>query len=212
MFVLTAKHGQSPADYAKLKKIGDTVSGTLGALVGGGSDAITGNNLGNGQATTDDVAFVWLNDQTSRTAAVTALQNNASCPTVDSSSKVILGNSVSQGICTDNGGRVTDLSVNQIFGDPANGRTPDIMVQPNSGVIYSTSGKKDMEHGGFAPDDGHVALVVSYSGLRGETVHERVQTTQVAPTIIKALGLDPALLQSVQVEGTKVLPELFEHR
>jgi len=33
LFILTAKHGQSPADYSKLKKIGNTVSGVLGALV-----------------------------------------------------------------------------------------------------------------------------------------------------------------------------------
>jgi hypothetical protein len=32
---------------------------------------------------------------------------------------------------------------------------------------------------------------------------------QVAPTILKALGLDPNALQSVVMEGTEVLPGLF---
>jgi hypothetical protein len=105
---------------------------------------------------------------------------------------------------------VTDLTtVPNKFGDPANGRTPDIMVQPNPGVIYSKSTAKDMEHGGFAPDDSNVALLVSHPDLRQQTVSNQVTTTQVAPTIIKALGLDPSLLQAVKKEGTRVLPRLF---
>jgi hypothetical protein len=31
---------------------------------------------------------------------------------------------------------------------------------------------------------------------------------QVAPTIVKALGLDPATLDAVKAEGTPVLPEV----
>jgi hypothetical protein len=206
LFILSAKHGQSPADYAKLKKIGDTVSGTLGGLVSPNSDPITGNNLGS-SVTTDDVAFIWLNDQSTRATAVAMLNANNYCPSVDSVTKVINGGS---GICTDNGGSVIDLSaVPNKFGDPANGRTPDIMVQPNVGVIYSKSNKKDMEHGGFAPNDGNVALLFSNPDLEKKTISERVGTTQVAPTIIKAIGLDPSLLQAVQKEGTKVLPGLF---
>jgi len=65
-----------------------------------------------------------------------------SCPTVDPETKVISGGS---GICTDNGGSVVDVSlVPNKFGDPVNGRTPDIMVQPNASVIYSKSKAKDM--------------------------------------------------------------------
>jgi hypothetical protein len=32
---------------------------------------------------------------------------------------------------------------------------------------------------------------------------------QVAPTILKALGLDPNALDAVRSEGTRVLPDLF---
>lgn len=206
LFILSAKHGQSPADYSKLKKIGNTVSSTLGSFVTNSSDPITGNNLGS-SVTTDDVAFIWLNDQSARATAVALLNANSSCPSVDPVTKVISSGS---GICTDSGGSVIDLSlVPNKFGDPANGRTPDIMVQPNVGVIYTKSKAKDMEHGGFAPNDGHVALLVSHPDLHKKTVSSVVGTTQVAPTIIKALGLDPSLLQAVQKEGTKVLPGLF---
>ena len=45
------------------------------------------------------------------------------------------------------------------------------------------------------------------SGQLG-TVTSAVETTQVAPTILQALGLDPNKLQGVQKEGTPVLPGL----
>lgn len=35
LLVVTAKHGQSPSDYSRLKKIGDRVSATVGTLIGG---------------------------------------------------------------------------------------------------------------------------------------------------------------------------------
>jgi arylsulfatase A-like enzyme len=208
LIVLSAKHGQSPADYARLLKIGHAVTNALGTYVGSGSDPVTGNNLGTGQVTDDDVAFVWLNDQTQRDAAVDALLATTACPAVNANTKIVP--SATTKICADNGGAVIDLSkVPNKFGDPALGRTPDIMVQPNPGVIYTTSSAKDMEHGGFAPDDSHLALLVSNPRIRKDSVDARVQTTQVAPTALRALGLSPRLLDAVQKEGTKVLPHLF---
>jgi hypothetical protein len=205
LVVLTAKHGQSPADHARLKKIGHAVGATLSAYVGGGSDPITGNNVGHGQVTDDDVAFVWLKDQSQRAAAKAALEASTACPPLNPATRTVA--SVVPQICADDGGSVIDLSAAPgKFGDPADGRTPDFMVQPNPGVIYSTSQSKDMEHGGFAPDDGHVALLVSQTSLEPRTVDRRVQTTQVAPTVLRALGLDPRLLQAVRKEGTRVLP------
>jgi hypothetical protein len=217
LFVISAKHGQSPADYSRLKKIGDRVSATLGTLIGGpldasgnptGVDPVTGNVAFFGQATTDDVAFVWLGDQSQRDLAVAMLQANTSCPTVDPLTKLRLSGG---GICADNGGSVLDLSkVPEKFGNPADGRTPDIMVQPNPGVVYTKSKAKDMEHGGFAPEDAHVALLVAHPRLDRKLVTSPVGTKQVAPTILKALGLEPSLLDAVRKEGTAVLPGLFE--
>ncbi len=216
LFVISAKHGQSPSDHSRLKKIGNRVSATLGTLVGGpldasgnstGVDPVTGNVAFFGQATTDDVAFVWLSDQTQRDLAMLLLKANAACPAVDAATKL---RTSGDGICADDGGAVIDLSkVPGKFGDPADGRTPDIMVQPNPGVIYSGSKAKDMEHGGFAPEDGHVALLVSHPGLDRKVVSQPVGTKQVAPTIVKALGLEPSLLDAVRKEGTAVLPGLF---
>jgi len=90
-------------------------------------------------------------------------------------------------------------------GDP---RTPDIIVQPNVGVVYTSSLKKQSEHGGFAHDDTNVMMLVSNPGLRARTVTSFVETTQVAPTILRMLGLDPNSLSAVRKEGTPALPGL----
>jgi arylsulfatase A-like enzyme len=53
-------------------------------------------------------------------------------------------------------------------------------------------------------------MLVSNPSLHAKTVTAAVETAQVAPTILAALGLDPGELQAVQIEGTAVLPGLFE--
>jgi hypothetical protein len=92
-------------------------------------------------------------------------------------------------------------------GDP---RTPDIIVAPNVGVVYTGSLKKQAEHGGFAHDDTNVMLLVSNPGIHERTVTSFVETSQVAPTILQLLGLDPKALEAVRIEGTPVLPGLDE--
>jgi arylsulfatase A-like enzyme len=85
-------------------------------------------------------------------------------------------------------------------------RTPDIIVQPNVGVVYTGSARKLAEHGGFSHDDTNVILLLSNPEFDGKTVHADVSTTQVAPTILKVLGIDPKKLDGVRLEGTPVLP------
>ena len=51
-------------------------------------------------------------------------------------------------------------------------------------------------------------MLVSNPGFEGRTIHSFVETTQVAPTILKFLGLDPDALDAVRKEGTPVLPGL----
>ncbi|HYK64037.1 MAG TPA: hypothetical protein VEY94_03755 [Patescibacteria group bacterium] len=62
------------------------------------------------------------------------------------------------------------------------------------------------EHGGFANDDTNVIMLLSNPHFKAKTVFSPVETTQVAPTILTALGLDPHELQAVKIEGTQVLP------
>jgi hypothetical protein len=69
-----------------------------------------------------------------------------------------------------------------------------------------------MEHGGFAADDTHVALLtvnganVVNNQSGGPAVTDPVRTYQVAPTILSDLGLNPRKLDSVRIEGVQVLP------
>jgi hypothetical protein len=101
------------------------------------------------------------------------------------------------------------LTPNQMtiaYRDPAkDSRTPDFMVTVNPGVVY-TSGSKIAEHGGANANDRNVALLISSPAIKPATITALVHTTQVAPTILRALGYDPAELQAVAVEGTRALP------
>ena len=81
-------------------------------------------------------------------------------------------------------------------------------MAPNVGVVYTGSSKKQSEHGGFANDDTNVMLLVSNPRLQPKTITSFVETTQIAPTVLQLLGLDPNQLQAVRIEGTPVLPGL----
>ena len=96
-------------------------------------------------------------------------------------------------------------------GLPSNGgdsRTPDIIVAPNVGVVYTGSSMKLAEHGGFAHDDTNVMLLVANPNFQASTLNTGVETAQVAPTILQVLGLPPTDLKAVPQEGTPVLPGL----
>ena len=85
---------------------------------------------------------------------------------------------------------------------------PDVFGISQVGTIYTT-GSKIAEHGGANPGDRDVPLVVYAPGtVQPGQSSNGVETTQVAPTILKMLGLSPSSLQAVQQEGTQVLPGL----
>ncbi len=100
--------------------------------------------------------------------------------------------------------------INLKFNSPlTDNATPDVLVQPIYGTIYTGSSKKNAEHGGFSFGDTNVGLIVSNPDLHSRVVKTPVATSQVAASILKALGIDPSELQSVRQEGTQVLPFLF---
>lgn len=94
------------------------------------------------------------------------------------------------------------------WNDPATDpRTPDIILKTNTGVIF-TGGSKIAEHGGLNEDDYHTALLVSGANVEPQVVKTAVLNQQVAPSILKLLGLNPRKLQAVQKEGISTLPFL----
>ena len=73
--------------------------------------------------------------------------------------------------------------------------------------MYTGGKKKIAEHGGANPQDRDVPLVVSGAPIGEHLVNSRrVGTTEIAPTILKLLGLDPNALASVRIEHTRTLP------
>jgi phosphoglycerol transferase MdoB-like AlkP superfamily enzyme len=93
-------------------------------------------------------------------------------------------------------------------GAPAgDSHAPDLIGIAQHGVVYTGGVKKIAEHGGAADDDRDVALVVSGAGVRHESVNATpVQTAQIAPTILRLLGLNPNALQAVRIDHTHQLP------
>jgi len=192
LIVITSKHGQSPIDPSRY--VGQTINGTSPVTLLSNAGFIpfsesTNNPTGIGP-TEDDVSLVWLNDTAETDSAVAIIEQNASATTGVGLGQIYYGSSL-------------ELNFNNPTNDP---RTPDIIVTPNVGVTYSGSHKKQEEHGGFSHDDTNVVLLLSNPSFKPKTVQAAVGTAQVAPTILKALGLNPNALQAVQVEGTPVLP------
>jgi hypothetical protein len=127
--------------------------------------------------TEDDISLLWLTDSSQTDAAVKILQTNAEAAEID---QLLAGRSLEQ---------MFDRP-----GLPANGgdpRTPDIIAQPEVGVVYTGSLKKQAEHGGFAPNDVEVMVLVSNPGIKAKVLGTPVETRQVAPTILSLVGLDP---------------------
>ena len=192
LIVITAKHGQSPIDPARY--VGQTINGTSPATLLSNAGYLpwsesTNNPTGIGP-TEDDVSLLWLTSSANTDAAVALIEANPSTTTGVGLGQIYYGPSLS-------------LNFNNPSVDP---RTPDIIVTPNVGVTYSGSKAKQAEHGGFAHDDTNVVMLLSLPTFKPNTVSASVGTAQVAPTILKALGMNPNALSAVKVEGTPVLP------
>jgi arylsulfatase A-like enzyme len=94
-------------------------------------------------------------------------------------------------------------------------RAPDLVIVTNDGVIYTKPHDgKLTEHGGFHDDDTSVALLLSNPKLagKGRRIDAPVMTTEVAPTLVKSLGIAPDALQAVQRQGTGILPAVTWNR
>ena len=88
-------------------------------------------------------------------------------------------------------------------GDP---RVPDLLGITQVGVVYTGGTGKIAEHGGANTQPRNVPLIVSGNPIgHHRTSTQQVETTQIAPTILTLLGLNPHYLQAVQIEHTTTL-------
>jgi hypothetical protein len=191
LLIITAKHGESPIDPTRYVADGANTPATLlGNLIPWSESPLNTTGIG---ATEDDVSVLWLKKGVSVNKAVELLESNA---TAIGLGEIYYG---------------PTLALNYNVGGLEPGedsRTPDMIVTPNVGVTYSGSTTMIGDHGGFAHDDTNVILLVANPSFTAQTVSAVTATRQVAPTILKALGLDPGALDAVQAEGTPVLPEV----
>lgn len=159
--------------------------------IGGGQPAAT---IGSPDAfdISDDGSLIWLTDPSLMPGVVATLSKPA--------------HQQALGIQEIFAGQSLQNKFNSPGADP---RTPDIILKVNTGVIF-TGGSKLSEHGGFNEDDVHTALLVSFATTEHRKIKSAVSNQQVAPTIVKALGLDPDALDAVKKEQIEVLPFLFK--
>jgi len=181
LLVITAKHGQSPIAPTQRRIIDKKLIAKTIDQAQPGLTAYT---------TLDDVALVWLTDSSKQAEAAQALDAKRDELGI---AEVIYGDALTK-----------------LFPSPAaDSRTPDLIVRTQPGVIYSKpTATKLAEHGGLSDDDRHVALLVVAPGTKPKaaTVSSEVETRQVAPTMLKYLGLDAAALDALKQEPTSVLP------
>lgn|GEM_PF-971326 len=85
-------------------------------------------------------------------------------------------------------------------------RVPDLFGISQYGTVYTGGHGKIAEHGGANPQDRNVPLVVSGEPVEHLVNNSTVETTRIAPTILRLLGLNPNALKAVQIEGTRALP------
>ena len=209
VLIVSAKHGQSPLDRSQLTLVDD------GAVIGALDDAWAAAHPSStlplvAFSIDDDGMLLWLNDRT---------------PPAIRFTKEFLSGFRAEAIGSDAAGALTPKSApssglrrilagreaREFIGVGAKDeRVPDVIGVASIGTVYSSTSKikKIAEHGGNAPADRHVPILVWGAGIGRGRSDDRIETTQIAPTILALLGLRPGELQAVGKEGTDVLPEL----
>jgi Type I phosphodiesterase / nucleotide pyrophosphatase len=181
--IITAKHGQSPIDPNRVLRIpaDDPAKEPPSEVLATVNPPL--------QALEDDVSLLWLSNRTPSgiSSALSTLEAKA-------------------GKIGANGGEFYVGPSLALMYNITDSRTPDIIVAPNVGVIYTKHKAKIAEHGGFAHDDTNVMMLVSNPKYAARSINAMVQTAQVPPTILRILDLDPHALIAVRNEGTAVLP------
>jgi hypothetical protein len=186
LIIVTAKHAQAPIDRNKARIVDESI---IPKLIDRMQNKLLAFSYADGNITS-----IWLTDQsqTENVARMLVEPANASLAAIQ---HVLWGESLK-------------LMTN----DPSqDDRIPDIVVIPNFGNMYVPADDKSIAaHGGFSQEDSNVALLVSNPRIQAQAMKTPVETTQIAPTVLKALALNSDSLQAVQKEHTLPLPGLFD--
>jgi hypothetical protein len=205
VIIVTAKHGQSPQDPNELITVQD--GPIISAINAAWAQTHPSNTSLIVAGTDDDLWQSYLSDN-----------SQAACDFV----KSYLWNHTAPGFDVNkNPVTVQHSGLAEIWAGAAaanffgvsvdNGHYPDVFGKVQVGIVYAKPTKL-AEHGGMNTGDRHVLMVVSGPGIPVQVDSASVETTQVAPTILALLGLNPHALTAVQIEGTQVLPGLGGRR
>src|SRR5271165_1628482 len=198
--IVSAKHGQSPMNLAALNRIND------GQIIKALNTAWSISHPKDKQplvalGTDDDGMLLWLND---RSDAATDFAGNFLLGYNDPTASVDGKPVTSAGLYQVYEGEAAARLIGVVRSDP---RVPDVIGIAQYGVVYTSHKSKIAEHGGDHLEDRNVPILIVRPGARGGTaVTAPVETTQIAPTILELLGLEPNELQAVRIEQT---PPLF---
>jgi hypothetical protein len=201
--ILSAKHGQSPDTPSALTRIPDgPIIEALDAawLAAHPSDTTPLVAF----SVDDDGMLIWLNDRSDAATGFAKqflLEHSGTGNDIGAGPKPYTSSGLAKVYAGDEAAGYFGVA-------PGDARVPDVFGVAQYGVVYTGGHGKIAEHGGANPQDREVPLVVSGDPLNGRhgVVGDPVETTQIAPTILKLLGLDPDALQAVQIEHTDVLP------
>jgi len=185
LIIVSAKHGQSPINVKDRVAISDAL---YAGAPGFGA---------NGFEICDDEALVWLSPEMQQaTNPATGHPYYADAKAYIEAHATALH--IKQLLDRD--------ELTKLYEDPFhNSRVPDFIAITDHGVIC-TGGTKLAEHGGFSKDDRNVALLVSSARIKhARTVEDTTFTTQIAPTILEALDLDPRSLEAVRAGDVEPL-------
>jgi hypothetical protein len=198
--IISAKHGQSPTDPNTLARVPDS------PIISAINAAWTAAHPGAGAlvvfSTDDDGMLLWLSDRSQ--AAADFVKNYLL--THSAAGNDINGNPITvsaSGLKAVYAGAASAAFSGVPNNDP---RHPDVLGIAQHGVVYTGGKGKIAEHGGDDQQDRNVPILVVLPGFSGVSASAPVETTQIAPTILRLLGLNPHELQAVQIEHTKVLP------
>jgi Type I phosphodiesterase / nucleotide pyrophosphatase len=192
--IISAKHGQSPTDLVDLARVPD---GPILSAVNAAWASTHPNNTKLVEFSTDDDGMLlWLSDRSQAAADFVKgylLSHSAAANDINGKAITV----PTSGVKKVYAGREAARLIGVPYLDP---RVPDVIGIAEHGVVYTGGTAKIAEHGGDDLQDRNVPVLV---------FADPVETTQVAPSILALLGLNPNALDAVRIEHTHVLPGLF---
>ncbi len=212
LIIVSAKHGQSPLAREQLRLIDDgeviaALNNAWGAVHASSRKPLVSFSI------SDDGMLMWLADRSEAAIdfAKTFLWNYQ---------PLRVGGSDAHGSLVDRSGTVRHSGLRKIFAGKAaadyfgvatsDDRVPDLIGLASVGTLYSSPAqiKKIAEHGGDASQDRRVPILVWGAGVQHVRIEDLVETTQIAPTVLTALGIPARELEGVRIEHTASLPGL----